>query len=322
MKKHTYNIFPEASPEDFNRLLEDIRNNGFDQSQPITIFEGAILDGWNRHKACEILGIRPATKQFDGDSAAAIRFMMRTNKRRNLNKGQWACIAAEAEDLLAKIREATPVGRPKKIPDDTPRKEHSDAVKSILESGPSAKEVAEEIAQKIEHLSKNERSTTHKAAELFNTNRTYVNQAVKMREKAPEVFEKVKAGKMTMQDARKEVARKPEGTEWLPDELERKAEVEKGNAVVANFQRDKHLIQWASENRKMLAIDRSSKWGNPFIMGPDGDRDTVCDCFEKYADLKLSFETNAKELNGKVLCCHCYPERCHGESLITLFADQ
>lgn len=48
-------------------------------------------------------------------------------------------------------------------------------------------------------------STPTKAAELFNTNRTYVNQAVKMREKAPEVFEKVKAGKMTMQDANKAV---------------------------------------------------------------------------------------------------------------------
>ncbi len=34
--------------------------------------------------------------------------------------------------------------------------------------------------------------STEKAAELFNTNRTYVNQAVKMKEAAPEVFEKVK----------------------------------------------------------------------------------------------------------------------------------
>jgi ATP-dependent protease ClpP protease subunit len=30
---------------------------------------------------------------------------MRTNKRRNLNSGQWACIAAEADDLLAVIAE-------------------------------------------------------------------------------------------------------------------------------------------------------------------------------------------------------------------------
>jgi hypothetical protein len=50
------------------------------------------------------------------------------------------------------------------MPDDTPPKEHSDEVKAILESGPSAKEVAEEITQKIGEFSKNERSTTHKAA--------------------------------------------------------------------------------------------------------------------------------------------------------------
>jgi hypothetical protein len=50
------------------------------------------------------------------------------------------------------------------MPDDTPPKEHSDEVKAILESGPSAKEVAEEIRQKIAPFSKDERSTAHKAA--------------------------------------------------------------------------------------------------------------------------------------------------------------
>jgi len=123
-----------------------------------------------------------------------------------------------------------------------------------------------------------------------------------------------------MQEARKEAARKPTEPEWLPDELERKAKVEAGETVVANFQRDKHLIQWASQNGKMLAIDRTSKWGNPFILGPDGDRDRVCDCFEKhYAPNKDSFIESAHELKGKVLCCHCYPERCHGNALIALF---
>jgi hypothetical protein len=126
-----------------------------------------------------------------------------------------------------------------------------------------------------------------------------------------------------MQEARKEAARKPTEPEWLPDEIERKAKVEAGETVVANLQRDKHLIQWASQNGKMMAIDRTSKWGNPFILGPDGDRNRVCDCFEKhYAPNKDSFIQSAHELKGKVLCCHCYPERCHGDSLIALFNDQ
>jgi hypothetical protein len=46
MKKHALNIFPEANEEDFNRLLEDIRNNGFDQSQPVIVTkERSLMDG-------------------------------------------------------------------------------------------------------------------------------------------------------------------------------------------------------------------------------------------------------------------------------------
>jgi hypothetical protein len=299
MKKHAFNIFPEASEEDFNRLLEDIRNNGFDQSQPVIVYDGAILDGWNRYRACQALGISPAIKTFDGDQAAALRLVMRTNKRRNLNKGQWATIAVEAEDVLSVIAEQVEKER---------RERQAEAQKL------SDKKLSD--TPKPEHAEK----TATKAAELFNTNRTYVNQAAKVKSEAPEAFEKVKAGKMTLQDAMKEVARKPTEPEWLPDELERKAKVEAGETVVANFQRDKHLIQWASQNGKMLAIDRTSKWGNPFILGQDGDRDRVCDCFEKhYAPNKDSFAESVSELNGKVLCCHCYPQRCHGDSLISLF---
>ena len=321
MKKHIFNIFPEASDEDFNRLLEDIRNNGFDQSQPITIFEDAILDGWNRFRACEILNISPAKRQFDGDSSAAIRFMMRTNKRRNLNKGQWATIAVEAEELMARLREGSLQGKRNDIIQRV-----ADAVKDgkvrPLVAGAAIEEFDRGTSdKKLSDVDEHANKTATKAAQIFNTNRTYINQAAKVKENAPEAFEKVKAGKMTLQDAMKEVARKPTEPEWFPDEIERKAKVEAGETVVANFQRDKHLIQWASQNGKMQAIDRTSKWGNPFILGPDGDRDRVCDCFEKhYAPNKDSFTDSENELKGKVLGCHCYPQRCHGDSLIKLFA--
>ena len=299
MKKHALNIFPEANEEDFNRLLEDIRNNGFDQSQPVIVYEGAILDGWNRYRACQAIGISPAIKTFDGDQSAALQLVMRTNKRRNLNKGQWATIAVEAEDVLAVIAERVEKERREKI----------------------AASRQDETRQIIAPSEKDDGKTATKAAELFNTNRTYVNQAAKVKSEAPEAFERVKAGKMTLQDAMKEVARKPTEPEWLPDEIERKIKVEAGETVVANFQRDKHLIQWATQNGKMVAIDRTSKWGNPFILGQDGDRDRVCNCFEEhYAPNKDSFTDSGNELKGKVLGCHCYPQRCHGDSLIKLFA--
>jgi hypothetical protein len=296
MKKHKYNIFPEAKAEDYNRLLEDIKSNGYDKTQPITIYEGEIIDGWNRQRACDEIGIKPEYVTFTGTDGEAIALVMRTNKRRNLNSGQWACIAAEADDLLAVIREKAEEDRKAKI--------------SAFRSSETGQKFVP--SQKDEHSKK----TATKAAELFNTNRTYVNQAVKMKTAAPEVFEKVKAGKMTMQDANKAVRAIPTDP-WADDEKERKAKVESGQAVVANQQRDKNLIAWAEKNGKAVRVDRGSLFGNPFVLGADGDRDAVCDAYEDhYLPHKPSIMNALPSLKGKVLICHCYPLRCHAQSLI------
>jgi len=289
MKKHKFNIFPAAKAEDYNRLRDDIRDNGYDSKQPIIIYEGQVLDGWNRWTACIELKINPPTRQFDGDESEAIGLVMRTNKRRNLNSGQWATIAVEADDIIKAIAQD---GKARQI-------------RKPLDS----------VTQKFAPQTKDQRSTSHKAAEIFNTNRTYVSQAAKIKQAAPEVFEKVKAGKMTMQDAARAVRAIP--TEpWLDDEKERKQKVESGRTVVANSSRDKNLIQWAEKKGLAIRVDRSSEFGNPFILEDDGTRDEVCDAYAThYLPNKPSIKSKIKTLQGKVLICHCYPQRCHGDAL-------
>ena len=135
---------------------------------------------------------------------------------------------------------------------------------------------------------------------------------------APEVFERLKAGKVSLQDAKREVAKKPTD-DWRQDERRRQAEVQAGRAVVANQQADKNLIQWAEQNGKAVRIDRSSKYGNPFVLDQDGSRDEVCDSFQShYLPHKPSILRDIPKLAGKVLICHCYPERCHGNCLCDL----
>lgn len=298
MKKHKFNIFPSAKAEDYNRLRDDIRDNGYDSKQPIVIYEGQILDGWNRWMACLELKINPPTRQFDGNESEAIGLVMRTNKRRNLNSGQWATIAVEAEDLLETIRMQVEKERLEKQKINAANQHKKPSVKKLTEP-----------------KDENSGRAQHKAAELFNTNRTYVNQAARIKQAAPEVFEKVKAGKMTMQDAARAVRAIP--TEpWLDDEKERKHKVESGKAVVANSSRDKNLIQWAEKKGLAVRVDRSSEYGNPFILGDDGTRDEVCDAYdEHYLPHKPSIKSKIKTLKGKVLICHCYPQRCHGDIL-------
>lgn len=303
MKRHKFNIFPEAKKEDFERLKADIEANGFDKSQPITKYEGAILDGWNRLKACQELSIDPVFTKFNGSDTDAIAFVMRTNKRRNLNSGQWATIAAEAEELIAAISESVGKERVEKQKENAAN-QHTKPSDKKLSEGKKADEHAN--------------TTPTKAAELFNTNRTYVNNAVKMKEAAPEVFEKVKAGTMTMQDGMKAVRAMPTDP-WSESERQRQAQVQKGTSVVANASSDKNLITWAESEGNAVRVDRGTKFGNPFILNDDGTRDQVCDCYEhNYLPNKPSIKSVIGTLKGKVLICHCYPKRCHGDSLAAM----
>jgi hypothetical protein len=299
MKRHKFNIFPEAKAEDYNRLKQDIEANGYDESQPIMLYEGDILDGWNRQKACEELGVVARYQHFVGDDAEAIAYMMRTNKRRNLNSGQWATIAVEAEELVSAIRAKVEEERRKKQAATQAKKEPKPMVQKIV---PQATKDTSKLAD-------------HKTAKLFNTNRTYVNQAAKLKVEAPEVFEEVKAGRMRMTDAAKAVKAIPKD-DWRPDERERQSLCKAGQTVVANASKDQNLIRWAESEGKATRVDRGTKFGNPFVLDADGDRDAVCDCYElHYLPNKPSIQKEIPKLKGKVLICHCHPLRCHGDSL-------
>lgn len=69
-------------------------------------------------------------------------------------------------------------------------------------------------------------------------------------------------------------------------------------------------------------VGRPSKFGNPFVVGKDGDRN---ECVEKFRDyLKAQPELLAaarSELRGKDLVCFCAPQRCHAEILIEVAND-
>jgi len=59
-------------------------------------------------------------------------------------------------------------------------------------------------------------------------------------------------------------------------------------------------------------VGRGSLYGNPFVVGVDGDRNKVCDRYEKEILPKL----NLMPLFGKDVVCFCSPARCHGDSIL------
>lgn len=102
-------------------------------------------------------------------------------------------------------------------------------------------------------------------------------------------------------------------------ERQLKSECEEGWSVVANINKDHALISWAEKNGKYVYVGRGSKWGNPFKLVEDGDRATVCRCYEKhYVPNKPSILGDVASLAGKVLGCYCSPEQCHADTLAAI----
>jgi ParB-like chromosome segregation protein Spo0J len=292
MKHHPIaDVWPMMAEDKLHELADDIRKNG--QLVPVWLYEGKILDGRNRWAACKIAGVEPKTKEYTGDEPTAFAVAM-NDRRRHMNKGALAAVAAELEQHFAA---------------DAKRRQQ----KAGKEHGRGQK-VVEKVPQP---MSKPAVKAREEAAKSVGVNERYVSDAKKVKKEAPEVFERLKAGKITLQDAKREVAKKPTD-DWRQDERDRQAEVESGLTVVANASADKNLIAWAERERLAVRIDRSTRYGNPFVLDEDGDRDEVCDAYERhYMPHKPSItdRIEAGELSGKVLVCHCYPRRCHGDCL-------
>lgn len=114
-----------------------------------------------------------------------------------------------------------------------------------------------------------------------------------------------------------------EQDEWSAEEHALADRLEAGETVVLNMRGEVHGHLWAWAERSGLAerIDRRSIWGNPFILGDDGDRDTVCDAYANvYLPHKPRLLSEIADLKGRALGCWCAPARCHGDHLAELAA--
>lgn len=108
-------IFPMMDEPDFQRLKEDIRQNGLQES--ITLWRNQLIDGRNRLRACEELGIQHDPNEID-DDADPIAYVLSANMhRRHLSKTQVAMVGAKVFELYtsqAKERQKLSKGRGKK----------------------------------------------------------------------------------------------------------------------------------------------------------------------------------------------------------------
>ena len=66
-------------------------------------------------------------------------------------------------------------------------------------------------------------------------------------------------------------------------------------------------------------IGRPSSLGNPFRIGPDGDREQVIEKYREWFYNKLKdeeFRGRVEALKEKRLGCWCKPDACHGDVIV------
>lgn len=166
MQYHKFsNIFPMIEGEELERLKEDIKEYGL--LEPIILYEDKILDGRNRYKACEELGVEPRFEQYGGDNP--LEFVISENlKRRHLTASQRAVISLNVMPLFeeeAKNRMLNPMV---KLPE-------------------GSKGLASE-----------------KAGKFVNVGEKYVREAKKLQERSPQLLEEVRLGHKDFSDIKKE----------------------------------------------------------------------------------------------------------------------
>lgn len=98
MKIHNLaTLFPPMSSEEFSALQESIRDNGL--RVPIVTYEGAILDGVNRHRACVVAKVEPRFVELK-KGTDPLKFVLDINlHRRHLNEAQRSMIAARIANM-------------------------------------------------------------------------------------------------------------------------------------------------------------------------------------------------------------------------------
>jgi hypothetical protein len=120
-------MFPPILQEDFDKLAKDIEIHGL--NQPIVTYQGMILDGNHRYRACELAKVEPHFFPFEGTDAQARNYVISANiHRRHLSPDQRRAII---ETLL----KADPSQSNRQIGEQTKTSHHTvEAVRTEMEA--------------------------------------------------------------------------------------------------------------------------------------------------------------------------------------------
>ena len=179
-------LFPLMDAEALQALADDIREHG--QREPVILYHGAVLDGRNRLRACELAGVEPRfVTRDDAEVGDPIDFVLSLNKhRRHLEPPQLATLSVRVSAAYAvAAAERARVGNAK-----GGSAERKSSTESVLDSNaPKQDSDARSLTQAAKAVGAGREATERMAAVL---------------RVAPEVFAAVESGAIkTVTDAKR-----------------------------------------------------------------------------------------------------------------------
>jgi hypothetical protein len=122
-------VFPLMPDPDLAALADDIAARGL--LEPIWLYEGKILDGRNRYRACVAKGLAPRVEHYRGTDPLGV-VVSRNLHRRHLTESQRAMAAAR----IANMKVGNPSFKavqpnPANLPDSAPPVSQADAAKLL-----------------------------------------------------------------------------------------------------------------------------------------------------------------------------------------------
>lgn len=202
-------IFPMIDEGEYLLLKNDIEAHGL--REPIKTYQGKIIDGRNRWRACQELGVTPDFDEWDGNGSLVDYVLSLNLHRRHLTPSQRAACAVEAEERIAKetaaIVDANRTQQTVSAGKKGAAKRHGkgngepipDEDSGVASLPPRQKGKVAKTPDKPK--------SRDKAAAAFKTSPRNVQDAKAVKQASPELHEQVKAGKVTVNQAKRVVAR-------------------------------------------------------------------------------------------------------------------
>jgi ParB-like chromosome segregation protein Spo0J len=187
MKHHPVTkLFPPMSEADYSRLRDSIRERG--QEVPAWTFRGELIDGVHRERACQETGQTFRTKEWDGQGSLAAFVVAMNRDRRHLTVSQLGTVGVDLEVVLAEEAKE--------------RQREGGGDRTSAAGKKRGKALPAGLPEALGHTNGEARE---QAAALVGVSARTVQDAKAVKEADPELFEQVKAGKVTVNAAAREV---------------------------------------------------------------------------------------------------------------------